>query len=264
MNEVRAQAMLSPVVSVLILDYARQRRSHHNHVMNTPLFLEKTDGYISAEGRESRSPWINRIPHPFVTISRECCSGGSNLAQLLANKLSAQDSWSIFGGNIINRMLQTNHLPEELARYLPEDTVAEVNATIGEIMGLHPSLWELTQKAKTTMQQLAARGNVILVGRGANFATAGIGDGIHVRLVAPADYRARYYAQRFGISEAEAMLHNARCDAARRRYVRAHFNADIADPSAYDLVINTAHVPLAEAAEMIAAHVRTRIHATAA
>ena len=238
--------------------------SHNNLLMNIPLFLEKTDGYISAEGRESRSPWINRIPHPFITISRECCSGGSNLAQLLANKLSTRETWSIFGGNVINQMLQAHDLPEELARYLPEDTVPEVSATIGEIVGLHPSLWELTQKAKSTMQQLAARGNVILVGRGANFATAGIGDGIHVRLVAPSDYRARYYAQRFGISEAEAMLHNVRCDAARRRYVRAHFNADIADPAAYDLVINTAHVPLAEAADMVAAHVHARIHATAA
>ncbi len=232
--------------------------------MNIPLYLDKADGYLNAESRESRAPWTNRIPHPFITISRECCSGGSNLAQLLAKKLTGGDSWSIFGGNLINQMLQIHHLPEQLARYLPEDTVPEVNATIGEMVGLHPSLWELVQKAKATMQQLATGGNVILVGRGANFATAGIGDGIHVRLVAPADYRAKYYARRFGISEAQAMTHNAKCDAARRRYVRAHFNADIADPASYDLVINTAHVPLAEAADMVAAHVHARTHATAA
>ena len=207
---------------------------------------------------------MNRSPRPFITISRECCSGGSGLAQLLAKKLSGTESWNIFGGNVINQMLLANHLPEQLARFLPEDTVTEVSATIGEMVGLHPSLWELIQKAKSTMQQLATRGNVILVGRGANFATEGIGDGIHVRLIAPLAYRARYYAQRFGISEAAAMVHNARCDAARRRYVRAHFNADVADPAAYDLVINTAHVPLAEAADMVAAHVHARIHATAA
>jgi cytidylate kinase len=232
--------------------------------MNLPLFLDKADGYFNAESRESRTPWMNRTSRPFITISRESCSGGSNLAQLLEKKLSTDQSWSIFGGNVINQMLQTNHLPEQLARYLPEDTVPEVNATIGEIVGLHPSLWELVQKAKVTMQQLAARGNVILVGRGANFATSNIIGGVHVRLVAPADYRARYYARRFGISEAAALLHNVKCDAARRRYVRAHFNADIADPASYDLVINTAHVPLAEAADMVAAHVLASTHATAA
>jgi cytidylate kinase len=234
--------------------------------MTIPPFLDKADGYINAESRASRTPWINRIPHPFITISRECCSGGSNLAMLLAKKLGVEgpNSWRIFGGNVINQMLQAHHLPEQLARYLPEDTIPEVNATIGEIVGLHPSLWELVQKAKATMQQLASRGNVILVGRGANFATTGIGDGIHVRLVAPVHYRAKYYANRFGIPENEAMTHNAKCDAARRRYVRAHFSADIADPAAYDLVINTAHVSLAEAAELVAAHVHARIHVAAA
>jgi len=232
--------------------------------MNTLPFLEKADGYISAESRGSRSPWASRLNLPFVTISRECCAGGSRLAELLAEKLGGSHPWRIFGGNVINQMLQTHHLPEQLARFLPEDTIPEVNATIGEIVGLHPNLWDLVQKAKVTMQQLAAQGNVILVGRGANFATAGISEGIHVRLIAPRAYRANYYARRFGVSEDAATIHNAKCDAARRRYVTAHFAADIADPSAYDLVINTAHVPLAEAAEMVAAHVHAKRHVTAA
>lgn len=233
--------------------------------MNTLPFLEKADGYISAEGRGSRSPWNPRLSLPFVTISRECCAGGSRLAELLAEKLSAPARpWRIFGGNVINQMLQAHRLPEQLARFLPEDTIPEVNATIGEIVGLHPNLWDLVQKAKVTMQQLAAQGNVVLVGRGANFATAAAGEGIHVRLVAPRSYRAAYYAKRFGISEDLAMIHNAKCDAARSRYVRAHFGANIAEPAAYDLVINTAHVPLIEAADLVAAHVHSKMQVTAA
>jgi cytidylate kinase len=227
--------------------------------MNTP--LEKTDGYFAAELRDSRAPWI-KPPTPFITISRESCAGGSGLALLLAERLNRSGPlgthWEIFGGNVINQMLAAHQLPEQLARFLPEDRVPEVSATIGEIVGRHPSLWELVQKANQTMRHLAKDGQAILVGRGANFATAGLGGGIHVRLVAPADYRARYYAQRFGVTAADALAHNAKCDAARRRYVQAHFNADVADPAAYDLVINTAHVPLAEAADMIAAHLRAQ------
>ena len=59
------------------------------------------------------------------------------------------------------------------------------------------------------------------------------------------------------------MKHNAKCDAARRRYVSTHFSADVADPSTYDLVMNTAHVPLEEAAEMIIAHLRAQVGAAA-
>ncbi len=234
--------------------------------MNTYLPLERADSYFNAELRDSRSPWV-KPPAPFITIARECCAGGSGLAQLLARQLNdaaaPEAGWSIFGGNIINQMLQTNHLPEDLARFLPEDKVPEVNAAIGEIVGLHPSLWVLMQKANETIRRLAAGGNVILVGRGANFATAGIAGGIHVRLVAPPDYRARYYAQRFGVPEADALVHNAKCDAARRRYVSAYFSSAVDDPAAYDLVINTAQVPLAEAAQLVTAHLRSRILAAA-
>jgi len=233
--------------------------------MNAHLTLERAEGFFNAEWRESRSPWV-KPPAPFITISRECCSGGSRLAQLLAEKfngsVAGQEEWSIFGGNIINQMLLTNHLPEGLARFLPEDKVPEVNATIGEMVGLHPSLWELVRKANETMRQLAYRGHVILVGRGANFATTGIAGGIHVRLVAPPLYRARYYAQRFGVSETDALLHNAKCDAARRRYVAAHFNSSVESPAAYDLVINTAQVPLTEAVQLVATHVQS--HASVA
>jgi cytidylate kinase len=210
--------------------------------------LERTGGYFEAQLRDSRAPWA-KAPAPFITISRESCAGGSGLAQILLQKL-AGDGWTSFGGNMIN------HLPEQIARFLPEDSVPEVNATIGEMVGLHPSLWELMQKANQTIRQLAKGGHVILVGRGANFATAGLPGEIHVRLIAPVDQRAHYYAQRFNVPESAALMYNAKCDAARRRYVKVHFNAEVADPAAYDLVINTGHVPLTEAADMVITHLR--------
>lgn len=233
--------------------------------MNTSQSLVSKDGQSGTEWKDSRPPWV-KPPAPFITISRECCSGGSTLAQILARKLSRATvggSWSIFGGNIVSEMLQSHHLPTDLARFLPEDRVPEVSATIGEIVGRHPSLWDLVQKTNHTMRQLARVGQVIFVGRGANFVTNEIPGGVHVRLVAPAGYRAKYYSHRFSIPLDRAVAHNAKCDAARRRYVSTHFSAEVADPSAYDLVINTAHVPLEEAAEMISAHLRAQAPAAA-
>jgi cytidylate kinase len=221
--------------------------------------LERSGGYFTAELRGSRASWI-KPPTPFVTISRECSSGGSALAQILAQKLNAEShsdqEWGIFGGNVVKQMLATYHLPEQLARFLPEDRVPEFRATIGEIVGRHPNLWELVQLTKRTIRRLAINGYVILIGRGTNFLTADLPGGIHVRLVAPPEHRARYHARRFNVPERDAFVHNARCDAARRRYVQTHFNADVAAPAAYDLVINTAQVSLAEAADIVAAHLR--------
>jgi len=81
---------------------------------------------------------------------------------------------------------------------------------------------------------------------------------VHIRLVASAEHRARYQALLYDMSEKEALAYNSKCDAARRRYVRANFNADIDDPRAYDLVLNTEEISLSEAAELASALVNAR------
>lgn len=235
--------------------------------MNTTLFSLKTDTYLSAEWSGSRSPWGPRRTEPFITISREAGSGGSSLARLLARKLNGgfrpDADWSVYETNLAPKMLRAHRLPVHLARFLPEDRIPEFTACIGEMIGRHPSLWDLVQKTNETIRRLAAGGQVILVGRGANFATRGMAGGIHLRLVAPVEYRARYLADLHNLSEGEARTLNAKCDAARRCYVRANFNEDVADPTAYDLVINTAQMPLPDIAALMTDHVRLRM-ATAA
>lgn len=230
--------------------------------MNMLHLSRGTVGYLAAEWTGSRSPWAEKFSAPFITLSRQAGSGGARLARILARRLEddpAHDAtWKIFDINLTARMLQTCRLPTRLARFLPEDRLPEVNACIGELVGLHPNLWELVQKTNETMRQLATKGYAILVGRGANFATKDIAHGVNVRLVAPPEHRARYLAQLYNISEKAALAYNARCEAARRRYVRTYFNADVDDPTAYDLVINTAQVPLDEAAELIARRLQQR------
>lgn len=230
--------------------------------MNAHLLNAKTETYLTAGWADTRSPWARKASGTFITLSREAGSGGSSLARLLVRKLNseagAEVSWSVLEGNLTTRMLRENRLPERIARFLPEDKVPEIHASIGEIVGLHPSLWDLVQKTNETSRQLAQRGQVILVGRGANFATVGMPGGLHVRLVASVEHRAKYLARLYNISEAEALIHNAKCDAARRRYVKTNFNAEVDDPAAYDLVVNTGRVTLPEAAKLIAAQLAVR------
>jgi len=234
--------------------------------MNSSSVRDTVDTFLNAENHGSRMPWgQNNACGPFVTVSREAGSGGSSFANLLARKLNAEcpDSvlWRVYEGNLIAKMLEDNQLPSRLARFLPEQRVPEITASIGELVGLHPSLWDLIQKTNETMRQLATRGHVILVGRGANFATAGLENGIHVRLVAPAESRAAYLVQRYNISVEQARAFNTKCEAARRSYVKAHFGANVSDPCAYDLVFNTAKSSLDEVASTMCAHIEQKIFA---
>lgn len=224
--------------------------------MSTAPSLALVDPYLNAAWRESRSPFaVAAETHPFVTVSGEAGAGGRAFARLLARRLNAESGdgvlWRVYEGDVVAKMLDENRLPRRLARYLPEERVPELAATIGELVGLHPNLWHLVQKTNETMCHLAAGGHVILVGRGANFATEGVEGGTHVRLVAPADHRARFLAGQYNVSLEQARRLNARGDAARRSYVRANFGRSISDPGSYDLVINTGHVPLPEAAKLV-------------
>jgi len=228
--------------------------------MNTQLSVESVDPYLNSEWHASRAPWINQGSNaPFITVSREAGSGGASFGGMLARELNSKSPegviWRLYEGNVIAKMLEENRLPARLARFLPEERVSEPGALIGEIVGLHPNLWELVQKTNQTMRHLAAQGHVILVGRGANFATAGLANGTHVRLIAPPADRARYLADRYNVPEKEALAFNAKCERARKSYVRAYFGADVSDPGAYSMVINTSLIPLPDVAKMVAARI---------
>lgn len=230
--------------------------------MNTHPGLETAGAYLNVQMGHTGSPWANKPEGPFITISRESGAGGSSFARALAQRLNADapeaERWTVFTGNLIDEMLQANHLSPRLARFLPEDRVSEIAASVGELVGLHPNLWELVEKTNELMRRLARSGRVILVGRGANFATASVQRGMHVRLVAPAQHRARHIAQLRELPEAVAREYNTKRDSARDRYVRTHFNASVSDPVGYNLVLNTAQVRLSEGADLVAHSVRTR------
>lgn len=225
--------------------------------MNALPIFQKAEAYLNIQLTHSGPGGAPQPVGPFVTISRESGTDGTALARALAERLPAGEGhpWEVYSGNLIEEMLRTNNLPPQLARFLPEDRISEVDASVGEVVGLHPNLWMLVAKTNDLVRRLARSGHAILLGRGANFATLDLPHGIHLRLVARPAFRDAHAARALGISLAEATARNAERDAARQRYVRATFNANIADPTAYDLVINVAQVPFAAMVDLVVNYV---------
>jgi cytidylate kinase len=227
--------------------------------MTSPGLLEHADGFLNALWHGASHTELPRSPAPFVTLSREAGSGGALLARALARKLNSQApigvTWRIYEDNLTSIMLRRSGLSPFIARFLAEDKTPEGLAMIGEMIGLHPNIWDLIQKLNTTLRDLATQGHCILVGRGANLATAGLTGGIHVRTIAPINHRVRFVAQAYQVPDAVAAQHVARCDRARRNYVAHNFNADITDSTQYDLVVNTAKVNPTQGAALIAGEI---------
>lgn len=231
--------------------------------MSTQPSIGHAEAYINVHLSRSGHGHFRKSVGPFVTISRESGAGGSTLANALASRLQellpGEVPWTVFDRNLVEAMLQSRHLSPRIARFLPEDRVSEIDASIGELVGLHPNIWNLIERTNEMMRELARNGHVILVGRGANCATAAIENGTHLRLVAPVDFRAHHMARELGQSPEAAATHNNQVDAARRAYVRSVFEAEIDRASFYDLVINTARFSTEQAVELVVGAVRSRL-----
>jgi cytidylate kinase len=59
-------------------------------------------------------------------------------------------------------------------------------------------------------------------------------------VVAPLEARVRVVAEREGIDEREARRRIVSVEADRKAFLMKHFHADFADPSTFDIVVNTA------------------------
>lgn len=228
----------------------------------TPV-IERAGSYLNLHAsRAGRNP-DRSPPHLFVTISREAGAGATTLANLLAKRLNSDRPaearrWRVFDGNLVEAMLRDRCYHDGLARYLPEDSFSEIDATVGELLGLHPNLWEMIQDTGQLIRRLAQEGHCILIGRGANFLTREIPGGLHVRLVGEPEDRARHMAIKLGITLQQARLRNQSADRARNRYTLKHFNRSVADPSGYDALFNTSQISPLEIRDWLLEVIRSR------
>jgi cytidylate kinase len=219
----------------------------------------KVDIFGSYLQSQAAVPEKARESQPLsITISREVGAGGRTIAELLGQRLTAAEEtpatspWAVFDANLAKQVLEDHKLPPNLEQFMAEDARLPVEAIVEEVLGLHPSAWTLVQHTTQTILRLAGLGRTILVGRGASIITARLPNVLHVRLVAPLATRIRHSAEFYHLSEAEAAKFVREQDQARRRYVRRYFNAEIDDPTLYDVTLNTGRLGFARAVETIA------------
>jgi cytidylate kinase len=202
------------------------------------------------------------VSRPAVTISRQSGAGASTVANLVARQLDLEfrgdppSPWTVFDRNLLSKILEDHDLSERIAEFMPEDSRFRLSEAFEYLLGLHPPGWTMREYAKETIRKLATKGNVILIGRAGAIITADMRDVLHVRLVAPFEFRAKNYAQFHGISAREAAKAVRSDDEASRHFVRSYFNANVNDQLHYDVVINTETNGLEGAAYVICAALR--------
>jgi cytidylate kinase len=203
----------------------------------------------------------------LITISRQYGAGGSELAALVAGRLG----WRVVDNELIERVAARAGLTpedeaqrEERVSTFIERLARTVVAATPELVvppeagGTAPTLSEedLVRITEHVVEEIAAEGRVVLVGRAAPAVLAQERDAIHVKVVAPRDWRLQVIARRLGVSPEEAATLTDETDRNRARYHRQHYRRDWADPANYHLVLNTAALGMEGAAEVVVARAR--------
>jgi CMP/dCMP kinase len=213
---------------------------------------------------------------PVVTISRQFGAGGSSVAALVAAELHAEVVDKGLIEEVARRLgLSANDVAaeDERARPLLERLVRSFSS-LEPAMGagwsppypdpLFDPRKEIIELTEQVLGEVAAGGNVVLVGRGAGFCLRDRPNVFRVFLRAPEDVRAKVIMERLGVDEHQARRAMHETDANRAAYIKQLYKHDWCDPDSYDLVINTGRLSYQTAADLILRGVREPVGTGAA
>ena len=186
---------------------------------------------------------------PIITISREPGSGGSEIARRLARALNMD----LIGGQIIQHVADSAKMSRRVIESLDEKGVTFRDTLLSSLFGEYrPWPGEFLQHLTRVIGTIGVFGNVIIVGRGANHVLPPE-KAFKVRIIAPLEYRIKNFIDDRGYPRSEAEKYVLKTENDRKAFVRKYFNADVADPKHYDIVINTGGMTLEAATGAIIA-----------
>lgn len=186
---------------------------------------------------------------PVVTVSREPGSGGRIVAQNLAARLG----FELYHQEVLHEMAKRAEVSDQLLATLDEKGLSILEDWISSLVD-DRHLWpdQYLRHLMNVIGTIGKHGRAVVVGRGANFVLPPE-QRFRVRITAPQRLRIENVARDFSLSHEEAKRRVIKTESNRKAFIRKYFNADIADPTNYDLVINTATLTVANAVDVIGA-----------
>ena len=223
---------------------------------------------------------------PVITINGPIGSGSFEVGQMVADQLGinyvdrmvlAETARRIGSpvGSLVEKEQRVIRFRERLGRFL--QTMLERSAISGvggepyfghgtemlpaetytELLGESPSATQtVNDKAfidatSSVISELAAGGDVVIIGRGGNMILADFPGALHVGMLAPLDSRIENIMAREHYSRQEAAKFIAELEEARVAFFRKFFRVNANDPELFHLILNGARIRPEVASQMV-------------
>jgi cytidylate kinase len=208
-------------------------------------------------GYRGENPPAGKLVRPrglTVAVSREAGARGASVAQKVAELLG----WQVFDQELLDYLIQNDTARGQLLADLPAGAREWADAHLAKLQhDRRVTADPLTAEMVRLVLVVAARGDAVVVGRGAGYVLPAETT-LHVRVVAPFESRVSYLAQSMRMTREEAAAEVRARDEKRSQFVSRTLSRDPADLYAYDVVVNTTRLGVEGAAQFVQWALRTK------
>jgi cytidylate kinase len=190
---------------------------------------------------------------PVVTVTGQHGAQGDELSRKLASALGFDQ----FDREIIHRIAESAQLSERVVASVDgkkRELLTDWLAAVASRSYLSPA--EYRYHLAHVIGVIAHQGGAVILGRGAHL-LLGPGEALRVLAVAPLEDRVRVVMEGEGLSERDARRRIVEVEADRHAFILMHYHSEFVEPTAFDLVVNTASLGLDGAITTIRAALAT-------
>jgi hypothetical protein len=189
-----------------------------------------------------------------VAVSREAGARGGSLGRRLARELG----WDVYGQELLEYIARDPTSRQDVLQRLSPEAAAWVEDRLQHLissqeLSQNPTILHLAR----VILALGAKGQVVLIGRGAGYILPREST-LHVRIVAPIADRIAYLAQWLRLTVEEAAVQVRLRDTRRQEFLSTHFHQRSVESCLYDLVLNSTSLGEGLCAHLILQAVRAK------
>lgn len=184
-------------------------------------------------------------PAPCFTVTREFGCQAYPFAEALQKRLNARtvgEPWVVVGRQVIDEVAELSGFSvEQIER--SENTPASMKAILTMFLDhISAEETEIFTHMREVIRGFAKRGNCILVGRGATHVTQDLPNCLHLRLVAPMEFKIDNISRKYQMSAADAREHIDRLQVQREQFIERFVHEKSDNVNLYHLIMNNARM----------------------
>jgi len=214
-------------------------------------YLTKRMGHINVYDT------TNNIPGPLITISREVGCNGVKLARKIATKLNQRHlgpEWKVLSKEVFFESAKELDMePEQVRRvfkYADSYTISDILNAFGNRK--FKSERKVIKTVNEVIRAFAEQGFCIIVGRAAHIIASDIKNALHLRLLAPCEYRVKTIMDNNHLNYEEALQFIEKVEKERRAFRKSiRIEKETEECKIFDLWINRASFQDEAAIELI-------------